>query len=559
MHTFHRKPPLPARRPAAQPRSSRTQLVNPLWQKRAMADHDATANEHGRSLQAVPLVQRKATVSSPGDALEREADAVADRVTTIHTIQRERAPSMETGVELDASMAERATLQGGAPLPAAVRGFFEPRFEHDFSKVRVHVDGDAARSVRARAYTIGQNIVFGASEYAPATTEGRRLIAHELAHVVQQTGPSSFHGGGARVQRQVDFGSMYKGVGDKVRTFQGKGGASKDVLTYDEYKDTLTPTELSSASGGHALVTPLENSELRRIFDDAAKALGDPKPDPKALAYLDKLNQGFRVMKIDTVEAQASFLANAYHESGQFRFFTETEGAIKSNSPFQSNPAVKLDTSWLNCAATVSAAKKAGTEAASKAAAPDCWKKAGGAIDFETGGSINPKADWQQSFIGRGPIQVTHRHGYVQVIAVLEQRFEEMEKETPGSQDAKDLREAIDKIKTDPREAANPKYAFLFSAGFMKMPDVSPTPGVPGVRGDVKATQGRVTDWMGSQPDKIQKRKQTAFDAAKKVLMEHWQREQIDEFQPGFKTPSDFVRPQPVDIQGNPIKQPLSE
>src|SRR5439155_15454735 len=77
----------------------------------------------------------------------------------------------------------------GQPLPTSVRAFFEPRFEHDFSQVRVHTDAHAAESaqaVQALAYTVGSDIVFGAGQYAPATTAGQRLLAHELTHVVQQ-------------------------------------------------------------------------------------------------------------------------------------------------------------------------------------------------------------------------------------------------------------------------------------------------------------------------------------------------------------------------------------
>lgn len=77
----------------------------------------------------------------------------------------------------------------GQPLEAGTRAFFEPRFGHDFSRVRVHVDGaaaNAARAVQARAYTIGRDIVFGSGEYASTTAEGKRLLAHELTHVVQQ-------------------------------------------------------------------------------------------------------------------------------------------------------------------------------------------------------------------------------------------------------------------------------------------------------------------------------------------------------------------------------------
>ncbi len=77
----------------------------------------------------------------------------------------------------------------GQPLDAGTRAFMEPRFGHDFSGVRVHTDAKAAesaRSVNALAYTVGRNIVFGTGQYEPGTGEGRRLLAHELTHVVQQ-------------------------------------------------------------------------------------------------------------------------------------------------------------------------------------------------------------------------------------------------------------------------------------------------------------------------------------------------------------------------------------
>lgn len=77
----------------------------------------------------------------------------------------------------------------GQPLDAATRAFFEPRFGHDFSKVRVHSDAHAAESawtVNSLAYTVAQDIVFNEGQFAPRTTAGRRLLAHELAHTIQQ-------------------------------------------------------------------------------------------------------------------------------------------------------------------------------------------------------------------------------------------------------------------------------------------------------------------------------------------------------------------------------------
>ncbi len=77
----------------------------------------------------------------------------------------------------------------GEPLDAATLGFMEPRFGHDFSRVRVHTDAKAAESARAvsaLAYTVGRDVVFGAGQYAPTTARGAGLLAHELAHVMQQ-------------------------------------------------------------------------------------------------------------------------------------------------------------------------------------------------------------------------------------------------------------------------------------------------------------------------------------------------------------------------------------
>lgn len=123
---------------------------------------------------------------------------------------------------------------GGQPLPESVRAFYEPRFGHDFSQVRVHTDAQAAETARvlnARAFTLGENVVFGAGQYVPGVSEGRRLMAHELTHVVQQSGsngsrisqsnekcgpPHISHIVGTTTQeiaRQPDIGSYTSGLG----------------------------------------------------------------------------------------------------------------------------------------------------------------------------------------------------------------------------------------------------------------------------------------------------------------------------------------------------------
>ncbi len=85
-------------------------------------------------------------------------------------------------------------VTAGRPLDGDARADMESRFGHDFGRVRVHDDANAAVSagaVAARAYTVGNHIVFGAGSYAPSSADGQRLLAHELTHVVQQGGASS--------------------------------------------------------------------------------------------------------------------------------------------------------------------------------------------------------------------------------------------------------------------------------------------------------------------------------------------------------------------------------
>jgi hypothetical protein len=99
---------------------------------------------------------------------------------------------------------------GGRPLEPEVRSDMEQRLGHDFGEVRVHADGQAgesARSVGAHAYTVGSEVVFQPSSWAPETPDGRRMLAHELTHVVQQrSGPvdGTPAGGGVSVSHPSD-------------------------------------------------------------------------------------------------------------------------------------------------------------------------------------------------------------------------------------------------------------------------------------------------------------------------------------------------------------------
>jgi hypothetical protein len=147
------------------------------------------------------------------DAYEREADRVGEAVArgdlapwmsllpSAPMLQRKCAACTEDDVTLrrDAEAPDprgwaapptlgKVLRSPGRPLTAATRAFMEPRFGRSFRNVRVHDDRDAAeaaQSVRARAFTVREHVAFGQGRYSPETTEGRRLLGHELAHVVQ--------------------------------------------------------------------------------------------------------------------------------------------------------------------------------------------------------------------------------------------------------------------------------------------------------------------------------------------------------------------------------------
>lgn len=136
-------------------------------------------------------------VSKPGDPFEREAESVAERVVRDGASEGEAAPRSNGGVGAYGRVVPGQA--SGRPLGDAARAFYEPRLGQDFGDVRVHTDARAAAAAHdlgARAFTLGGDIFFGRGLYAPDTTQGRRLLAHELTHVAQQAGgtPASFDG-----------------------------------------------------------------------------------------------------------------------------------------------------------------------------------------------------------------------------------------------------------------------------------------------------------------------------------------------------------------------------
>jgi len=164
------------------------------------------------------VLQRKLTIGVNNDPLEQEADRIADQVVSTPTwqgvgnalfgIQRFSDHNAGDADAATAASVDEALSTGGRPLETGLRANLESRFGYDFSSVRVHSGTSAERSARdvaANAYTVGNQIVFGAGQFDPGTTNGRRLLAHELTHVIQQTGA-----GALAVQRDKKEGGEEK-------------------------------------------------------------------------------------------------------------------------------------------------------------------------------------------------------------------------------------------------------------------------------------------------------------------------------------------------------------
>jgi len=157
--------------------------TKPLAQRQEMPEEEEVQTqrlqrqaEEEEEVQTKPLAQRQ-------EAPEEE------EVQTKPLVQRHGEGGFEAGSDIEQRLA--ASRGGGSPLPSEVRTYMEPRFEADFGGVRVHTGDEASqlnRALSAQAFTHGQDIYLGESKYAPGSDAGKRLLAHELTHVVQQTG-----------------------------------------------------------------------------------------------------------------------------------------------------------------------------------------------------------------------------------------------------------------------------------------------------------------------------------------------------------------------------------
>jgi len=228
-------------------------------------------------------VQRKLAINKPGDNYEQQADRIAARVMKMPEPKRQPAYLCGGGypvcqqrqvtselMHFQAKHAEASDVRktkappivqealraAGQPLETAIRAFMEPRFGHEFGRVRVHSDPASAKSaqaISARAYTVGHNIVFAAGQYSPHTAEGKQLIAHELTHVIQQQG-----GAGRMVYRDVQTASAEerREFVETAITFLDGAADSYRLATVDEARLERTLEGLKgTVEGSQRIIT----------------------------------------------------------------------------------------------------------------------------------------------------------------------------------------------------------------------------------------------------------------------------------------------------------------
>lgn len=223
---------------------------------------------------AVP--QAKLKDNQSGDIYEQEADRVAEQVMCMrqpNQSNQQDAVSHNTDAVPD-SVSNNSS--GGNALDPEVRQFFEPRFGHSFANIRVHTDrlaNESARSLRARAYTLGEHISFASGEYQPSTHEGRRLLAHELSHVVQQSPVPKY------ISHHTPIVSLSKAPSHRVqRKLTATGDAAgfrslANAVIAVQYQVEVSPTGEISLSNTNVQGPPTPEAQvlidvLRRVIND---------------------------------------------------------------------------------------------------------------------------------------------------------------------------------------------------------------------------------------------------------------------------------------------------
>lgn len=230
------------------------------------------------------IVQPKLELTTPGDSYEREADRMADFVmrkaysglptempstsSVLPPLISRRASSSTSGVAMDNATESgiHASRGGGQPMPTALRSQMESGFEVDFSGVRLHT-GSAAEAMsndlRAKAFTYGNDIYFNRGQYSPDTTAGQHLIAHELTHVVQQSGKVGREEEENEEDKIVNEGT--KKDQDKITTNYDKWMKEQEVRHYNNNIDPREDFENSTLKSNGMMLMIL-NSMITAVY-----------------------------------------------------------------------------------------------------------------------------------------------------------------------------------------------------------------------------------------------------------------------------------------------------
>jgi hypothetical protein len=221
--------------------------------------------------------QTKLMVNAPGDVYEQESDRVSEQVTRIpeaglsaaqaivHNVLRQPETALDqtafrvgAGDERlvdDPPNVHEALRSPGQPLDSATLAFFEPRLQHDFHNVVVHTGPSAeaaATAMSALAFTAGRDIVFGSGQFAPGTHGGRRLLAHELTHVVQQ----SAHAPGTNTMNPSSVPVLQRAPGDKERVAEQRGVPDSPYPEEEEvFRYAIGARDLGKLADGVVLYT----------------------------------------------------------------------------------------------------------------------------------------------------------------------------------------------------------------------------------------------------------------------------------------------------------------
>ena len=431
---------------------------------------------------------------------------------------------------------------------------------HDVTSVQAHAGAQAstaARALRAVALTTGEHVAFDGQP-------SLHTAAHEAAHVIQQRAGVSFQGVGkdgdayerhadavaqrviagqsseallgaithsrpnrvASVVQLASWNSLYgRNADDKAKGLKAEMGTSRPGWSAASELET-NGKKGTKVSGfkltGEDILEVIKTAESERGVNHLLGKPGSPERaqhEAQISNYVKGMAAAFDVMEIDTIESQAAFVAHAVGETLLSRF-TEAQTKLFVDDPKQAVVTTSLKTDSGDSSGRTGQILgprryRGKTEIDPAGVIPDI-------------GSKMAAEDFNRTFIGRGPIQVTDRDNYMKTLMYMETRAgllqDELDKAPQDRVEYREeltkkialVREAIDAIKTDPTAAADPKYTFMFSAAFMHTSVLLQTTAGFGAAKDFSKNAG----FGGGFKDDRGKQKTKAYAKAYELLIE---------------------------------------